>query len=416
MQIVTAVLAALAVALLALLLVRSLAVSTRERDADARHEARLAELRVALAQAQGETLARVSGQIAETVDRFHSRLQEFGQGVQNGQASAGQSLQKGLEETRRTLTEQLRGLVGEVNVQLGRSQETFGKQFEGATKVFGELRGQLGQVAEMAVRMETLGREIEDLQGILKSPKLRGGMGEAQLEEFLRQVLPGAFWETQYGFAGGQKVDAVIRLGGRLVPIDAKFPLESFQRLLAAEDDAGRKAARREFERAVKARIDEISDKYIRPGEGTFDFGLMFIPAENVYYEVIIRDEPRSEAGSLLAYATAKRVVPVSPNSFYAYLMTIATGLRGLQVEARAREILAELAHLQREYERFNEAFKTLGRHLENARTKYDDAGKLAGRLGDRLESAAGEPSASTLEGGGAALAPTLDTPEDGGV
>lgn len=151
-------------------------------------------------------------------------------------------------------------------------------------------------------------------------------------------MLPPSFWETQYRFADGQVVDAVIRLRGHLVPVDAKFPLESFQRMVAAEDDVARKAARKEFERSVKGRIDEIADKYIRPGEGTFEFALMFIPAENIYYEVIIKDDSLGEGASLLAYATSRRVVPVSPNSFYAYLSTIVTGLKGMQVErGRAR-------------------------------------------------------------------------------
>jgi len=370
----------------------------------------LGKVQIALAAAQREASERMSANLTDVVDRFHRTLGEFGQQLASGQATTSQSLQGGLEDARRTLSEQLRGLVGEVNAQLGRSQDAFGQRFEGATKVFSELRGQLGQVAEMAQRMEMLGREIDELQGILKAPKLRGGMGETQLEEFLRQVLPGAFWETQYAFAGGQKVDAVIKLGQRLVPVDAKFPLESFQRLLAAEDDASRKTARREFEKAVKARIDEIATKYIRPGEGTYEFGLMFIPAENVYYEVIIRDEALGEGGSLLSYATERRVVPVSPNSFYAYLMTIATGLRGLQVEARAKEILAELGKLHHDYDRFAEAFETLGKHLDNARKKFEDADRLAGRLGDRLEAVADQPPAPAIAPAVAALDASADT------
>jgi len=356
-----------------------------------RNESRLRDeigrLGLAMAEGQRETLA----QFASVVERFHARLGEFGERVQGGQERTGERLRSELEEARRTLQTQLEGLVKAVNAQLGESQKNLGQQFEGATKVFGEIRAQLGQVAEMAARMEALGREIDELQGILKAPKLRGGLGEAQLEECLRQVLAAPYFATQYAFQGGQKVDAVIRLGDRLVPVDAKFPLESFQRLAAAESDAERRAARREFERSVRARIDEVADKYIRPGEGTYDFALMFIPAENVYYEVIIRDEALGQEGSLLAYATSRRVVPVSPNSLYAYLMTIATGLKGMQVEARAREILGELGRLRHEYERFAEAFRVVGRHLDAARGKYDESMRLAGRLGERLEAVAAE-------------------------
>ncbi|HUK13237.1 MAG TPA: DNA recombination protein RmuC [Thermoanaerobaculaceae bacterium] len=393
-SVVAAALGVVVLALVAVQLFRSVRQERAIRD-------ELGRVSLALAAAQRDTLAQVGRQVGEVVDRFHQRLGEFGQQVQGGQASTGEALRAGLEEARRTLQAQLEGLVGTVNTQLGASQKQLGVQFEGATKVFGELKGQLGQVAEMAGRMEALGREIEELQGILKAPKLRGNLGESQLEEFLRQVLPPSAWETQHRFAGGQAVDAVIKLRDHLVPVDAKFPLESFQRMAAAGDDAARKAARKEFERSVKGRIDEIADKYIRPGEGTFEFALMYIPAENVYYEVIIRDEALGEAGSLLAYATSRRVVPVSPNSFFAYLSTVATGLKGMQVEARAREILAELGRIQREFDRFAEAFRLIGSHLGNAQRKYEDADKLAVRLADRLQSVTGEERGAALEGAG---------------
>jgi len=352
--------------------------------------AELAAVRGELTASQGGTADRIATGLTDIIDRVHQALGDLGQQVRGEQAATGAALQTRLEETRRALAQQLEGLVGTVSTQLSATQQTFGQQFEGATKVFGEVRGQLGQVAEMATRMEALGREINELQGILKAPKLRGNLGEAQLEEFLRQVLPPTFWEVQHRFSDGQIVDAVIRLRDHLVPVDAKFPLEAFQRLLAADTDDARKARRREFDRSVRGRIDEIAEKYIRPGEGTYEFALMFIPAENVYYEVIVRDDALGAGASLLAYATSRRVVPVSPNSFYAYLQTIATGLKGMQVEARAREILAELGRLQVEFARFAATFELVGRHLGNARTKYEEAEKIAGKVGDRLRGITG--------------------------
>jgi len=410
-DVLTVVLAGAAVLLVVAVLARTHAAARRAEDAERRHQEQLGELRLALAESQGEAAARLTGQLTETIDRFHRTLGEFSQQVASGQSSTGEALQKGLEEARRTLGDQLRGLVGEVNQQLARSQDSFGRQFEGAAKVFGEVRGQLGQVAEMAQRMTLLGDEIKELQGILKAPKLRGQLGEATLEEFLRQVLPPDFFALQHRFADGSAVDAVIRLRDHLVPIDAKFPLESFQRLLAAEDDAGRRTARREFEQSVKGRVDEIAGKYIRPGEGTFEFALMFIPAENVYYEVIVREGVTSDAGSLLNYALRRRVVPVSPNSFYAYLMTIITGLKGMRVEERAREILSELGRLQREFSRFGEAFRVLGRHLASAQGKYEETDKLAGRIGDRLERVTGTAAEPEI---GAVTEPPLPAGSDG--
>ncbi|MGE5235860.1 MAG: DNA recombination protein RmuC [Acidobacteriota bacterium] len=388
METLVVIVAVLIAVVLLVLLVQFGRVARQEREV----REQLAKVSLELAQSQRDFTA-LSGLLTGMIDRFYTRLDEFGQQVRGGQEQAGGALLQRLEEARRTLQELLIG-----------SQEGLARQSEGATKLFGELKGQLGQVAQMAARMEALGREIDELQGILKAPKLRGTLGEAQLEEFLRQVLPPAFWETQFRFADGQIVDAVIRLRDHLVPIDAKFPLESFRRLLAAADEPTRKTAHREFERAVKGRIDEIADKYIRPGEGTYEFALMFIPAENIYYEVIIRDDNLGESGSLLEYATSRRVVPVSPNSFYAYLSTIVTGLKGMQVEARAREILVELGRLQREFARFSEAFRLVGRHLSSAQGKYEEADKLSGRIGDRLQGITGE----ALDAGGEAVGTPL--------
>ena len=350
----------------------------------------LATVRAELAAAQSGASERVATGLTEVIDRVHQALGDLGQQVRGEQAATGEALQTRLEETRRTLSLQLEGLVGSVNTQLTASQTTFGQQFEGATKVFGEVRGQLGQVAEMATRMEALGREINELQGILKAPKLRGNLGEAQLEEFLRQVLPPAFWSLQHRFSDGQIVDAVIRLRDHLVPVDAKFPLESFQRMLAADGEEAQARWRKEFGKAVRKQVDDIAAKYIRPGEGTYEFALMFIPAENVYYEVIVRDDALGSEGSLLNYAMSRRVVPVSPNSFYAYLQTIATGLKGMQVEASAREIMTELGKLQVEFDRFEKTFRLVGTHLANARGKYEEAERIAGKVSDRLQGITG--------------------------
>jgi len=343
--------------------------------------AKLSEVTAQVAQAQQTALANAIGQVTQTVERFHQALGEFGQRMQAGQ-------QQELEAARQTLSHELAELVRAVNAQLAQTQAQLGERFEGATKVFGELKGQLGQVAEMAARMENLGKELQELQDILKAPKLRGQLGEVQLETFLGQVLPEKFWQAQYRFRDGQVVDAVIRLREHLVPVDAKFPLEAFQRLLKAEDEAAKRQARRDFVRAVKGRVDEIASKYIRPGEGTFDFALMFVPSEAVYYEILVRGEGDNE-DPVLAYATGRKVIPVSPNSFYAYLMTIALGLKGLQVEARAQEILGELSRMQGEFERLGETLRILGRHLQNAMNQFQEADKLATRFGDRLKQAA---------------------------
>src|SRR3989475_12520747 len=147
-------------------------------------------------------------------------------------------------------------------------------------------------------------------------------------------MLPQEHSTIQRLFKSGEKVDAAIRIGDRLVAVDAKFPLENFRRMLDEAEEDKRRPVRRQFVRDVKTRIDEIAKKYILPDEGTFDFALMYVPAENVYYEIIIKDEADADDEAIATYALSRRVVPVSPNSFYAYLQVIILGLSGLRIEA----------------------------------------------------------------------------------
>ncbi|MFC1936580.1 DNA recombination protein RmuC [Chloroflexota bacterium] len=252
---------------------------------------------------------------------------------------------------------------------------------EGSRQSFERLAGNLGELSQATTQMMEVGKTISSLEDLLKPPKLRGGMGETLLAELLAQILPGNY-ELQYRFSSGNRVDAVIRLGDGLVPVDAKFPLESFRRMIDEQDEAESKKQRRDFVRAVKKHIDEISDKYILPDEGTYDFALMYIPAENIYYETIIKDD---EDGGLFPYASDRRVIPVSPNSFYAYLQVIIRGLRGLRIEERAREIMDFLKRLQDDEVRFRKEFDVLGTHLRNASNKFDDAIRVLDRFEDKL-------------------------------
>src|SRR5262249_38700258 len=153
-------------------------------------------------------------------------------------------------------------------------------------------------------------------------------------------------FRLQHAFRSGAIVDAAVCLGRNIVPVDAKFPLENFQRLLKAGDEAEKKGFRKAFVADVRRHIDAIAGKYIRPDEGTFDFALMYIPAENVYYETIVRDEAGGDgqANGLFEHAIERRVIPVSPNCFYAYLQVILMGLKGMRVEESARQIFQGLA------------------------------------------------------------------------
>jgi DNA recombination protein RmuC len=255
----------------------------------------------------------------------------------------------------------------------------------GTSESFGQIRETLGKLTEASRHMEQVGKEISGLGDLLRAPKVRGGIGELFLGDLLGQTLAPEQYELNHGFRSGERVDAVIILQGGMVPVDAKFPLESFQRLIVAAEEGERIKHKREFIRAVKRHIDSIAAKYILPDEGTLDFALMYIPAENVYYETIIRDEGLGGDQSIITHALERRVIPVSPNSFYAYLQAICLGLKGLQIEKQAQEIMRYLSRLQGDFGRFREDFTTLGGHVERARKKYEEADLKLGRFEEKL-------------------------------
>ncbi len=227
------------------------------------------------------------------------------------------ALQQRLDAFGQTVAENLQQSTASMNTRL-----------DNAAKVVGDLREKVGQIHEV-------GKAAAELVNILRAPKLRGGMGELFLGDLLAQILPPEHYRLQHTFQSGEKVDAVIQVGQRLVPVDAKFPYENFRRVIDAGTDADRQAARKQFLRDVRKHVDAIADKYILPDENTYDFALMYVPAENVYYETIIKQDA-GEEHELLGYALQKHVIPVSPNSFYAYLQTVLLGLKGMQVEVRA--------------------------------------------------------------------------------
>ncbi|HET7296851.1 MAG TPA: DNA recombination protein RmuC [Gemmatimonadales bacterium] len=257
------------------------------------------------------------------------------------------------------------------------------------SRVLLDVRERLGALSEATRRLETMGIAVTEVQQLLQVPKLRGTIGEMWLEELLRQILPASHYEMQYAFRSGERVDAALKLGDRFVPVDAKFPLEACQRMLAA---AGAEAERerRAFLRSLKDRIDEIADRYIRPDEGTYDFALMYIPAENVYYEAVLSAEDAGDPTSVLGHAMRRRVIPVSPHTFYAYLLVILHGLKGMQVERQAREIQERLGGLRQQFDAFWAAFETVGAHLGNAQKKFEESDRLAGRVRDRFEEITG--------------------------
>lgn len=297
-----------------------------------------------------------------------------------------------LTQQQEVINAQLRGITDQVNRQLQTSSGEINRRLDNAARVIGDVQKNIGELSEASRRIFEVGKNIATLQEILQPPKLRGGLGEQFLGELLSQILPEEFFTLQYSFSSGERVDAVIRLGERLVPIDSKFPLDNFKRLIESKSDEEKKTAQKMFIRDVKKHIDEVASKYILPQEGTYDFALLYIPAENVYYETITKDEAFGEDRGILHYALKKRVVPVSPNSFYAYLQVIVLGLRGLKIEKDAHRILNSLSGLNKELDAFQGEFQLLGRHLTNATNKYEEARRRLDKLGLKLEQIESQP------------------------
>ena len=288
------------------------------------------------------------------------------------------------------MTQQFQEQTRQVNLRLkenfdhvDKSEKYIGDRLDGAAKVISGVNERLGKMEEANKRIYDIGKDIASLQDILRAPKLRGSMGEFSLEDILAQYFPKDKYTMQYTFRSGGKVDAALHLAeGHIVPIDAKFSLENFSKMIGTKDEKDKKAAHKAFVSDVKKRIDETA-QYILPDEGTLDFALMYIPAENVYYEVIVKNDGDE---NIMDYAFKKRVIPVSPNNFYVYIQTVLMGLRGLQIEQSAKEMQRGIVRLKGDFSKFGEDFDVLGSHLNNAEKKYGESKNRLEKIGQKID------------------------------
>ncbi|HEY4707533.1 MAG TPA: DNA recombination protein RmuC [Thermodesulfobacteriota bacterium] len=315
---------------------------------------------------------------------LRGEIDSFKSEVQSSLSASVRHINSQLASVTGQVAEQLSSVTAQINSSTGQ----INTRMDNAQRAVGEVRHALGELSKATEQVYEVGKSISGLEKILAAPKARGGLGELLLEDLLSECLPRARYSLQYGFSDGGRVDAVIELKEGLVPIDSKFPLENFRRLVEAATDDERRIAARRLSADCRKHVDAIAASYIRPTERTLSFALMYLPSEGVYYELITRAD---ESGATLSeYALSKRVVPVSPNSFYAYLQTIVMGLKGMEIEERAGEILAYLTSLRGEFEKFASDLDTLGRHISFAKSKYDEVERKARQLGDRLEAGAG--------------------------
>lgn len=263
-------------------------------------------------------------------------------------------------------------------------QNTISQNLQSSQQVLSRLNSQIGELQGTNKQMLQVGTEVRRLQDILSSPKLRGQMGEWSLKNLLENILPKDSYELQYTFRDGKVVDALVKMADYSVPIDAKFPLSSFEQVVKAESDEQKAGLRKQFHRDVITHIDKIASSYIRPAEGTLDFAIMYIPAENVYYETVVKYA--EDTKDILQYCLDKKVIPVSPNLLYVYLMTVVMGLQGLKIEKQAAEIRQNLKKLNASFADFGGSWEVLGRHLRNAYGQYDEGQKKLDRFGMQLD------------------------------
>ncbi len=257
--------------------------------------------------------------------------------------------------------------------RLDKTTEVLGARLDKAAVVIGAVQKELGTVQERF-------KGFEEFNELLH-PKMRGNIGEQILADMLSQVFSAEHYALQYKFKGGETVDAIVRTQAGIIPIDSKFPLENFKQLTRAANEADRAAAAKEFAKAVKKHIDDISRKYLLPEEGTVNFAVMYVPSENVYYHILTDEE-----NDLLEYAKKKNVLMTSPHGFFSFLRVILMGLERNRLQEQAQKIWEILKGMQQETVRFNEDLNLLSRHLTNAKGAMDTVQSHFTRLSGKLD------------------------------
>jgi DNA recombination protein RmuC len=256
---------------------------------------------------------------------------------------------------------------------LNQSIQSVHERLDRAAKIIAEVNKELGGVKE-------IGHQMQSLQDFLRSPKLRGNIGEQVLKDLLEQYFSRQHFELQYKFSDGQIVDAILKTKEGIIPIDSKFPLENFRKLISAKSEDEKSKIAPLFYRDVKRHVDSISKKYILPQEGTVDFAIMYIPSEAVYYEIISADENLDE------YAREKNVYFVSPNSFYYFLKIIMMGMRGQQLQEEVKKIFQLLSAIQKDTQRLGEIISVLTTHINNAKNAIDKVNNEFFKLSSRID------------------------------
>lgn len=290
---------------------------------------------------------------------------------------------KNLEEKTKTsdeLVEWLKDLgqrvetsTAAVDHKLTKNMQMFNTRLDKAAEVISRVQKNIGEFSE-------IGRSMKDLQDFLSSPKLRGNIGEQILKDLLKQNFPSDSYSLQFSFKNGSKVDAVIKTANGIIPIDSKFPMENFRKMINETSDIEKKKYKKIFTSDVKKHIVDISKKYILPEENTVDYALMYIPSEAIYYEII-------NDGDLFDFFGENRVLPVSPMSFFAYMKAILMSFEGEKIQSKAKEILEILRSIKKDYEKIDNSWSVLTKHMTNAYNQVSQVSKNLLSLGQKITS-----------------------------
>lgn len=292
-----------------------------------------------------------------------------------------------MQELRRTLdvkmSESAREMSESVRTQFGESQRVIRDINEQMVKHLTDVTKGVTEANEASKQIFTVAGALQNLEKVLKHQKQRGNLGEAGLELILSNILPATAYKSQYQFNDGDKVDAVVLTKEGMIPVDAKFSLDNYNRIVNETDETRRVELEKDFKNDLKKRIDETA-KYIRPKEGTLPFAFMFIPAEGIYYDLLVNEigAVKVNTRSLIDYAyTDKHVIIVSPTTFSAYLQSVLYGFRAFKIEEQAQQIAKNVEALSRHIKAYDDYFKRVGVSLATTVNHYNAAGKELGKI-----------------------------------
>lgn len=320
--------------------------------------------------------------------QLQGTIQNINTQIQNITFQLNQKLDNSISYLSTNVNQVITQMVGTVTSNLQTITESTGQvsqQLNSATKIISDLMKQVGEMKEGANQIKTIGQSIAKLEDLFSIQQFRGKFGEVMLENMIKDAVPKEYYEFQFEFKNRKKVDAIIKINDKILPIDSKFPLDNYKKMFEVKDEDEKKKIKKDFIKDVRDRVDEIAKNYIQPAEDTLDFAIMYIPSESIYYELI------TDESEILNYMRERKVVPVSPNLLHAYLSVINTSFKAIQFEKNAQQIINSLGELLLEFNKIKGEFDILGKHISNAQSKYHDVDKKLSEFGNFFKQVAGQ-------------------------